>query len=89
MIGRDSGVTDADIRSIVAEINGEATGFTSLEKAVLKAARELTAGPSLSDKTHDELKKGQDNEKRERFFSSIPQPITDKERNTTTGIWRW
>jgi hypothetical protein len=30
---------------------------------VLRAARELTDGPSLSDKTYDELKKGLDNEK--------------------------
>jgi alkylhydroperoxidase family enzyme len=62
-IGRDFGVTDADIRGIVAETRGEPTGFSPLEKAVLKAARELTAGPSLSDKTYDELRKGLDNEK--------------------------
>lgn len=62
-IGHDFGVTDADILGIVAETNGENSNFTSLEKAVLQAARELTAGPQLSDKTYDELRKGLDNER--------------------------
>ena len=61
-IGRDFGVTDDDIRGIVADTNGKSTGFTPLEKAVLKAARELTARPSLADETYDELKLGLDNE---------------------------
>lgn len=62
-IGYDFGVTDADIRGILAETKGEATRFTTLEKAVLRAARELTAGPSLSDETYDQLKQELDNEK--------------------------
>ena len=62
-IGYDFGVTDADIHAIAAETNGESTGLTSLEKAVLKAARELVAGPSLSDRTYAELKEGLDNER--------------------------
>jgi alkylhydroperoxidase family enzyme len=61
-IGRDFGVTDDDIRAIAAEANGESTGFTPLEKAVLKAARELTAQPGLSDDTYGNLKRGLDNE---------------------------
>jgi alkylhydroperoxidase family enzyme len=60
-IGYDFGVTDADIHGIVAETNGKPTGFTPLEKAVLKAARELTAHPSLSDETFNQLKQGLDN----------------------------
>ena len=62
-IGYDFGVTDADIQGIVAETNGKPTRFTPLEKAVLKAGRELTAQPSLSDETYDQLKQGLDNEK--------------------------
>ena len=62
-IGRDFGVTDDDIRGIVADTNGASTGFSALEKAVLKAAREMTAQPSLSDETYDELKQGLDNER--------------------------
>jgi alkylhydroperoxidase family enzyme len=62
-IARDFGVTDDDIRGIVAETNGESTGFAPLEKAVLKAARELAAQPDLSDETYDELRKGLDNER--------------------------
>ncbi len=62
-IGRDFGVTDDDIRAIVADTNGEATGFTSLEKAVLRAARELTAQPNLAEGTYNELSQGLDNER--------------------------
>jgi alkylhydroperoxidase family enzyme len=62
-IARDFGVTDDDIRGIVAETNGESTGFTPLEKAVLKAAREMVAQPALSDGTYDEIRKGLDNER--------------------------
>ncbi|MEQ1882214.1 MAG: carboxymuconolactone decarboxylase family protein [Burkholderiales bacterium] len=61
-IGYDFGVMDADIHGIVAETNGKPTGFTPLEKAVLKAARELTAQPSLSDETYEQLKQGLNNE---------------------------
>ena len=39
------------------------SSFTALEKAVLKAARELTARPNLSDETYKELKQGLDNER--------------------------
>jgi alkylhydroperoxidase family enzyme len=62
-IGYDFGVTDADIRGITAETKGEPTRFTPLEKAVLKAARELTAQPKLSDETYRQLQQGLDNEK--------------------------
>ena len=61
-IGREFGVTDADIQAIVAETNGQATDLPPLAKAVLRAARELTAQPQLSDATFAELRKGFDNE---------------------------
>jgi alkylhydroperoxidase family enzyme len=61
-IGRELGVTDDDIRAIEAETNGQATGLSPLAKAVLRASRELTAQPDLSDATFAELRKGLDNE---------------------------
>jgi alkylhydroperoxidase family enzyme len=62
-IARDFGVTDDDIRGVVAETKGESAGFTPLEKAVLKAAREMVAQPELSDETYNEIRKGLDNER--------------------------
>ncbi len=61
-IGREFGVTDEDIRAIEAESRGQATALPPLAKAVLQAARELTAQPNLSDATFTELRKGLDNE---------------------------
>ena len=55
-IGREFGVTDADIRAIVADTHGEPTALPALERTILKAARELTAQPSLSDQTYAALK---------------------------------
>jgi alkylhydroperoxidase family enzyme len=62
-IGREFGVTDEDIRAIEAETKGEATNLPALTKAVLRAARELTAEPSLSDGTFAELRNGFDDER--------------------------
>ena len=61
-IGRDFGVTDDDIRAIEAETRGEKTDLPDLARTILRAARELTAQPNLSDATFGELKKGLDNE---------------------------
>lgn len=61
-IGRDFGVKDDDIRAIEADTNGQATNLSSLERAVLRAARELTAQPSLRDETIAELKKKLDHQ---------------------------
>jgi alkylhydroperoxidase family enzyme len=62
-IGREFGVTDEDIRAIEAETKGEATNLSALARAVLRAARELTAQPSLSDDTFAELRSGLDDER--------------------------
>jgi alkylhydroperoxidase family enzyme len=62
-IGREFGVTDDDIHAIEAETRGEATALPPLEKAVLRAARELAAQPELPDTTFAELRKGFDNER--------------------------
>ena len=42
-IGRDFGVTDDDIRALIAETEGKATGLDELTRTVLRAAREITA----------------------------------------------
>jgi alkylhydroperoxidase family enzyme len=62
-IGRDFGVTDADIHAIEMESRGQTTDLPALTRAVLRAARELTAQPNLSDETFAELRKGLDHER--------------------------
>ncbi len=61
-IGRDFGVSDDDIRAIELESRGETSALPPLARAVLRAARELAAGPSLSDATFAELRQGFDAE---------------------------
>jgi len=61
-IGREFGVTDADIRAIEAETRGRATDLSALPRAVLRAARELATQGDLSDDTFAELRKGLNNE---------------------------
>lgn len=62
-IGREFGVRDEDIRAIVAETNGETTKLAPLERAVLQAARELTASPDLSESTFAALRGALDYER--------------------------
>src|SRR3954452_6220623 len=62
-IGREFGVTDDDIRAIEAETRGEPSALPPLTQAILRAARELTAQPSLSDETFAALRAGLDNER--------------------------
>ncbi len=62
-IGREFGVTDDDIRAIELDTQGQTTGLSPLERATLRAARELTAQPELSDATFAELRKGLDSER--------------------------
>ncbi len=61
-IGRNFGVTDDDIRALVAETAGEQSDLEPLAKAVLRAAREMTEELSLSDETHAALREGLDDE---------------------------
>src|SRR3954471_9356587 len=61
-IGREFGVTDEDIHAIEAETQGKPTDLPPLTRAILRAARELTAQPELSDATFAELREGLDNE---------------------------
>jgi alkylhydroperoxidase family enzyme len=62
-IGREFGVNDEDIRAIEAETRGETTSLPPLARAVLSAARELAAGPSLSDATFAALRSALDAER--------------------------
>jgi alkylhydroperoxidase family enzyme len=61
-IGRDFGVTDDDIHAIEAETRGEPTTLPLLTRAILRAAREMTAQPALSDDTFAALRAGLNNE---------------------------
>ena len=61
-IGRRFGVSDDDIRAIAAESAGRPSTLEPLAKAVLRAAREMTADLAVSDQTFAELRQSLDNE---------------------------
>jgi alkylhydroperoxidase family enzyme len=61
-IGRHFGVRDDDIRAITDETEGRSSGLEPLAKAVLRAAREMTAGLAVTDTTFAELRQGLDSE---------------------------
>ncbi len=50
-IGRDFGITDDDIRALIAETEGRESGLPALDRAVLRAAREMTDGLTITDPT--------------------------------------
>jgi alkylhydroperoxidase family enzyme len=56
-IGHDFGVSDDDIRAIAAETAGDGSNLDPLAKAVLKAAREMTADLAISEETFTVLQK--------------------------------
>lgn len=62
-IGRDFGVSDADIQAIADESAGLATSLEPLAKAVLRGAREMTLGVALSDETFFTLRDHLDHER--------------------------
>jgi alkylhydroperoxidase family enzyme len=55
-IGRDFGVTDKDIHAIHAETEGKDSGLPELDRAVLRAAREMTEAFHISDETFGVLR---------------------------------
>ena len=61
-ISRDFGVTDDDIRAMIRETRGEATALGPLDKAVLRAAREMTENLRATDETFAVLKEHLSNE---------------------------
>src|SRR6185437_15397032 len=62
-IGRDFGVSDDDIRAIIAETAGRPTALEPLAKTVLRAAREMTLGMAASDETFAALRRELDTER--------------------------
>jgi alkylhydroperoxidase family enzyme len=62
-IGREVHIPDGEIRAIADETAGRPTTFEPLAKAVLRAAREMTTGLSVSDATFAELRQELDNER--------------------------
>ena len=54
-IGARVGVTDDDLRSIARETAGESSNLPPLDRAVLRAAREMTDGHAISDETWTRL----------------------------------
>ncbi len=62
-IGREYGVSDDDIRAIGEETAGRSSNLDPLAKAVLRAAREMTQGLAISERTFQELQQGLDNER--------------------------
>ncbi|MBT4491424.1 MAG: carboxymuconolactone decarboxylase family protein [Rhodospirillaceae bacterium] len=55
-IGRDFGVTDDDIACMIVESEGRNSGLPQLDRAVLRAAREMTQDLKISDATFTKLK---------------------------------
>ena len=55
-IGRDFGVTDDDIHAMITETKGRNSGLPQLDRAVLRAAREMTEEGKISKATFAKLK---------------------------------
>lgn len=55
-IGHDFGVTDDDIRALIADTAGETTTLTELERLVLRAARQSTLDGSVSPEVFTALR---------------------------------
>lgn len=62
-IARRFGVSDDDIRGLMAESEGRPSKLDPLAKNVLKAAREMTEGIEMSDATYQALKADLDDER--------------------------
>jgi alkylhydroperoxidase family enzyme len=56
-IGKEFGVTDADIQGLMAETDGKPSSLDALTKAVLRGAREMVRNLAMSDATFAEIKK--------------------------------
>ena len=56
-IGREFGVTDADIEGLFAETAGKPSKLEPLTKAILKGAREMVKDIGMSEATFAEIKK--------------------------------
>lgn len=56
-IGKEFGVTDEDIKGLMAETEGRPSNLEPLTKAVLRGAREMVKDLAMSDATFAEIKK--------------------------------
>jgi len=54
-LGREFGCSDDDIRAVSTETDGGDSGLPALDRAVLRAAREMTTDIAVSDDTWAEL----------------------------------
>jgi alkylhydroperoxidase family enzyme len=61
-IGQDFGVSEQDIRGVIAECDGAESGLEPVARLVVKAAREMTRDLAASDATFDALKTHFDSE---------------------------
>jgi alkylhydroperoxidase family enzyme len=61
-IGRDFGVSDADIAALAEETEGRGSGLEPLARLVLRGAREMWIGPGMSADTFEALRPHLDNE---------------------------
>jgi alkylhydroperoxidase family enzyme len=61
-IGKEFGVTDADIEALMAETAGKPSKLEPLAKAILKGAREMVRDLAMSEATFAEIKKELSNE---------------------------
>jgi AhpD family alkylhydroperoxidase len=61
-IGRESGVSDEEIRAIAEETTGRPTQLEPLAKLVLRASREMTTDLAISDETFAGLRRELDDE---------------------------
>jgi alkylhydroperoxidase family enzyme len=61
-IGREFGVSDADIAALAEESAGRTSGIDPLAKVVLRGAREMWAGPGMSAETFEALRPHLDHE---------------------------
>jgi alkylhydroperoxidase family enzyme len=55
-IGHDFGVSDDDIAKLIAETDGQETDLDAPVRVALRAAREMYAGPGVSDATFSGLR---------------------------------
>ncbi|HYF08914.1 MAG TPA: carboxymuconolactone decarboxylase family protein [Acetobacteraceae bacterium] len=62
-IGREFGVSDDDIRAIIADTEGRPVSLDEPARLVLRAAREAAAGPGISEPTFEALRAHLDNER--------------------------
>ena len=62
-IGREFGVSNADVKAIAQESAGRTTSLDPRARTVLRAAREMTTGLTLSDETFSALQEHLDHER--------------------------